>query len=167
MLVILRTAWAIKRGRLLEPRAQRRTMLVPFIVVAVLMISAFTCTPSQQNNELDPRLIAFLECQECIDGERDVVVKMGDSAVAALTRALLNGPTDYRVRLVEKSLEMFINPTPSASVIRAQLDSYRSLYRRRATYALGLIATPAAKVALCRAKATPNLSAIDEPSRRE
>jgi len=102
------------------------------------------------------RVLAYMQCQECIEGEREAVIAMGDTAVTQLRQFLLNGPPADRVQLVRLQLQR-IAPNASNSVIDHQLSSFDASYRLRAADALGAIGSPAAREGLCRARSQPGL----------
>ncbi|MEO7521642.1 MAG: hypothetical protein ABIW79_07490 [Gemmatimonas sp.] len=135
---------------------------VRLITWALLAFSCAACngasTSTQSTVPIDGRVLAFMECEECIQGERARVVQMGDTAVQALREALSHGPNPHRVAIVDSSLRQFTKPPPSQAAIAYQLRIFRALYARRSALALGLIGTPAAKAALCEARQFAPLS---------
>lgn len=129
--------------------------LVASIAAACTSVSTVIALP------IDGRVLAFMECEECIQRERDKVVQMGDTAVPALRQALLHGPSDSRLSLMDSSLRRFTTLAPSQSAVQYQLRIYRSMYTTRSALALGLIGGAAARAALCEAKKSALLSRLE------
>src|SRR5688572_27847111 len=97
----------------------------------------------------------WLLCEECVEGERDSVVRIGDRAVKKLGKAL-KGPPDEgveNIRLqVEANYRRIRSPASSQQeYVSHYLDNYRALYQSRSAVALGLIATPRARELLLEA----------------
>jgi hypothetical protein len=99
-----------------------------------------------------------MECQECIEGELERVVQMGDSAVSALQQAMDSGPSAERVGSLTRFLQISTNPAPSQAAIQYQLAIYRAMYRHRAARALGFIGGDSARRVLCVSRARTELS---------
>ena len=93
---------------------------------------------------------AWLLCEECIEGELDSVVALGDQAVPPLQRAL-KGPPGERRENMRRQAEGVYALLPDTSIIIRQtyLDRYEanyvSSYQARAAVALGRIGTPKAR----------------------
>jgi hypothetical protein len=113
------------------------------VVLAVLLVigvwrGPFDCGRAGRE-ERQEAVLAWLECVECIDGEREAVVAQRGCPVPALTDALLNGPGPGRVANVRRKLEL--SSTPVGTVTRGQLvqigvEGYTATYRVRAAIAL-------------------------------
>jgi hypothetical protein len=103
---------------------------------------------------IDSRVLAYMECAECREGELEAVTTARDTAVPPLQQILIAGPDAHRLSVVEHSLRATLTPTPSDAAIQFQLASFRRMYETRAIRALSIIATGDAKTALCRARAT-------------
>jgi len=111
----------------------------------------------------EPQVVAgsvlrWMQCQECIDGERAAVVAMGDSAVPDLRRLLIDGPpADFVDRVRAEARTPLQRPTgvqvPPQTFVERVVEDFRSSYRVRASSALGLIGGPAAIAALCAGRA--------------
>lgn len=132
-------------------RRQRTPMIVGGALLALLI--GCRATPAPQRTEAD-RVLAYLQCQECINGERKAVIAMGDTAVVQLRQLLLNGPPAYRVQIVRTRLQRLAPQAPSA-VLQDQLSDFDASYRLRAADALSAIGGNAARDAMCRARAQP------------
>jgi len=102
-----------------------------------------------------PIVRAWMQCQDCMNRERERVVALGDIAVPQLRDVLLNGPPPAHILAVDEVLQEIgsraapLNP----AVMALEREGFRSMYRIRASAALVEIGTPAARTALCDARA--------------
>lgn len=114
-------------------------------------------------------IIAYLECEECMDGERAAVVKLGRTAVPTLAAALREGPSDVQLELLRRhitnthrKLKEYEQTHPEAKPLRSvefyvklYTDNYLALHQSRAATALGAIGGPEARRALEEASRKP------------
>jgi hypothetical protein len=96
---------------------------------------------------------AWLNCDECINGERAAVRALGETAVPQLVRALLEGPpAAHRELIRQQGLAMYSKgglDSLSANRYSTQLvDNYVANYQARAAVSLGDIRTVRAISAL-------------------
>ena len=96
-------------------------------------------------------IVAWLECEECGDGELTAVVKLGEAAVPSLVATLRDGPSpasreQHRRHLVATyaDLKRFAAGRPDRKLIASEdeyvrmfADNYVALYRVRSAVALG------------------------------
>jgi hypothetical protein len=89
------------------------------------------------------QVVAWLECGECLDGERAAVRGQGNWPVSALSLALLDGPGPNRRANVRRRMELTY-PTgaslPQTEYVALGLQGYVETYQRRAAIALADIA---------------------------
>ena len=135
--------------------------------VVLICFSAATGSACRTNGRITPdtataRVLALMECIECNRGERAAVLALGQLARPSLDSAL-GGPHVHRLAVVDSALRFAIPPVP-AHVIQLQLKAYKSMYRRRAANALGIIGGPRALALLCRARTDTSLRASDSAS---
>ena len=84
----------------------------------------------RSGKSLDTRVFGYLECIDCLGGERAVVLRMGDSAVPSLRTALLRGPDPQRVHILDSTLRRRLEVVRPGIADR-QVKAYRSSYTRR------------------------------------
>jgi hypothetical protein len=111
----------------------------------------------------------WLECVECQNGELQAVVKLGQAAVPALARAVVDGPSAAKQQSYEAYLRrVFADlkkreqtrpksavPYTEAEFIKRDMDKLVNLYRVRAARALGEIGGGDAAKALDKALNLP------------
>ncbi|MBL0172224.1 MAG: hypothetical protein IPP90_16165 [Gemmatimonadaceae bacterium] len=107
-----------------------------------------------QQNAVDTIVYAWMQCQDCLSRERDRVMLLGDSAVPRLRDILINGPPPSHMESIQKSLQYLVSHAdsgrvPSNTVVAAQLEAFRTMYRIRAASALAGISNASAVSALC------------------
>jgi hypothetical protein len=139
----------------------------PSVLVIALMASSCavptTPTPvmpsSERAVEIRSTVVAWLDCEECSDGELSAVVKLGDAAVPSLAASLRDGLAPARREQLRRHLEESYTRLPDRS--RASMDVYVqrytdnmvALHQVRAATALSIIGGPAARRALEDAQA--------------
>jgi HEAT repeat protein len=115
----------------------------------------------QQATEARRQIARWLDCEDCIDGELDAVVKLGATAVPTLSAVLDKGPSEanlerMRIHLVE-SRERLVEysrkhggkePPGETEFVQPFLDNYVARHRIRAATGLGAIGGPEARKAL-------------------
>jgi hypothetical protein len=137
-----------------------------WLLTCGVRISAQPTTPVQPPpTPGDPIIAAWLECDECRDGELEAVRKLGPSAVSRLASALNGGPSPARLQSYDKFLRKLyadVKARPKSDVpyaedefVKRERDRYISLYRVRAARALGEIGGPEAVKALDQALTLP------------
>jgi hypothetical protein len=140
------------------------------LVAVCLVLLALACAnpnvaPSPSPSVGVTRAVyAWMQCQDCLDGERNRVVALGDSAVPML-QGLLSGPPVEHMNAVRRSIEelaarMPAPRMPSQITIDQQLAVFHSMYVGRAASALAGIGDSLSRKALCDARAT-NLAPVD------
>ena len=116
----------------------------------------------------------WLECEDCIDGELQALVKLGTPAVPSLGAALRSGPpqnkrTAYQTQLsatyqqavaYAKTHPEAPVPTTEADYIRRHMDNQVTRYQIRAANGLGAIGGPDAKKELTQALGLPLPTAV-------
>jgi len=124
-----------------------------------------TSTPAMPSPEkaveIRSTVMAWLDCEECSDGELAAVVKLGDAAVPSLVASLRGGLSPARREQLRRHLEESYTRLQNKS--RASADAYVqrytenlvALHRMRAADALSIIGSPAARQALESAQAEP------------
>lgn len=117
---------------------------------------------TQRAVEVRRTIVAWLECQECIDGELNAVVRLGQAAVPTLAATLAGGPSPasreaLRRHLVNayRELKEYERTKRGTTVtatedeyVRTYMDNYVALYKARAAEALGRIGGDRARRAL-------------------
>lgn len=115
-------------------------------------------------------IVAWLECEECTEGQLKSVVRLGDLAVPTLSATLAEGPSpasreslkrhlvatygqlvEYGKSHPEAKLEM-----SEGDYIKTYAENYVALYRVRSATALGAIGGSAARKALEKALEKPD-----------
>ena len=113
----------------------------------------------EQALELRQAVTGWLECEECEEGQLEVVLKQGELAVPSLGAALERGPSPAsleRVRMhLEKSHRDLVEyarthdevkvALKEEEYVKAYLENYRALHASRAAEALGKIGGEAAR----------------------
>jgi hypothetical protein len=110
--------------------------------------------PPERAAEVRTTVIAWLECEECTEGELEAVVKLGQAAVPTLAASLRDGPSPARREQLRRHLEESHarlkdrSRTSAAVYVHRYTDNLEALYRVRAARALGVIGGRAARQAL-------------------
>ena len=147
------------------PLVGLRARPTPLLRGAVALCAAIIvgCAPADAPRAaaVQQRVLALMECYECVDGELDSVVAQGVQAVPLLRTALLEGPAPGRLARMDSSLRYYTTPRASNTVIALQLGNYRALYRMRSTRALTAIGGTASSEALCAGRSVPQLTPGD------
>ncbi|MCC7052741.1 MAG: hypothetical protein IT355_05700 [Gemmatimonadaceae bacterium] len=151
---------------MLNPRRRRVQRWAALTLLALAPIGCsdrFGVTAGAAQADFDPRVLAYLECIECIDGERATVVGMGSVAVPGLRRAVLQGPAPARMALLDSTLRTLRKRIGRSRLlepaITQQKVSFRTLYFRRGSDALGAIGSDSAIAALCLARQVDDVPA--------
>lgn len=133
------------------------TRMLPATGLAILLLAAAAC---HDDPPTPPAVQLLMECIECTSGELAAVQALGDTAVPALRRFLLDGPPAEAVDRMRRNLVALGSDPASPSApgrltpaVTKQLDDYARLYRMRATLGLGAIATARSQAALCAGRA--------------
>ncbi len=118
----------------------------------LLMLVA--CTDPATQQQVDGAVYSWMQCIDCLAHERERVVAYGDAAVPRLRAILLDGPPPAHITAVSAMMQHLAQTAPPGSaptpaVIARQIESYRSMYRRRAISALTGIGGTQARAALC------------------
>ena len=122
----------------------------------------------EKATEVRNAVVAWLECEECTEGQLDAVVKLGEVAVPSLVASLREGPSPAGREGVQrhlmqtyKDLKAYAATHPEADVkmsedeyVKMYMDNYVALYQTRAAEALGTIGGDAARDALNEAGKT-------------
>lgn len=112
--------------------------------------------------EMRRTIVAWLECEECEDGERDAVTKLGQKIVPSLAATLRQGPSvasreRLRLHLKETYGEMSKHSGAAGGTsleysetdfVNTYLANYEALYRVRSAQALAAIGGDEARKAL-------------------
>jgi hypothetical protein len=144
----------------LQGLVSRRGVSVPRLAAMLLAASTLSCEvcPDGKPTALD----AWLECDDCLDEQRDSVAQLGASAVPVLTAILRTGPSAARQAEVKEQLGRHygdlksyrathpdIGSLPDSQAFVARyLDAYVKGYRARAALALVVLNIPAGDRAL-------------------
>jgi hypothetical protein len=139
-----------------------KSLGVAFVISSILT-SAFwqrnitrpTGAAVATKSAVEPRraILAWLECEECGDGELEAVVKLGSLAVPSLATSLREGPSQAKRELRWRELinshdrvgayymkhRKLIVPMSQQTFVRAYLDNYVALYQKRAAIGLAAI----------------------------
>jgi hypothetical protein len=114
-------------------------------------------------------MVAYFECEDCIDGELAAVVRFGPSIVSSLAATLRGGPPPASREIVRSRLARAYggaqdpswrpsddpNAWNQGEYVQHFLDNYVALYQSRAALALGAIGGPNALRALEEAARLP------------
>jgi hypothetical protein len=138
---------------------------IPAVMLATALGAVGCSQDSAAPIAIQPAILRWMQCQECVRGELDSVVTIGAAAEPVLRHILVHGPPPDLEAQVDSQLRKPMHGAgglgvPPAPLIEAMLEDYRSNYRVRASKALGVIGTDAARSALCDGKAQ-NFSRID------
>lgn len=112
-------------------------------------------------------VIAWMECEECEDAQRDSVLALGRQIVPILTEFLLMGPPQVRTDSLEAHLSQQyatlaayalthsnVSLPSERDYVGAYVSGYRMKYRMRSALLLGLLGGVEARQALDSALAT-------------
>jgi len=120
--------------------------------------------PPERAVQIRTIVIAWLDCDECVDGELAAVVKVGDAAVPSLAAALREGLAPGRLEGLRRHLEeSYTRLGDKSAKSRASKDVYvqrytdnlLALHQVRAAIALSSIGGPDARRALEDAQNAP------------
>jgi hypothetical protein len=140
------------------------------LAILIMCLAALGCRPAEEPGKLSPEeaaearrtIVAWLECEECTDGELEAVVTLGKVAVPSLVASLQKGPAPASLELVRRQLAAnykaiveYARTHPEAKIpmseetyVKTYLDNYIALYRIRSAESLAEIGGPEAKRAL-------------------
>lgn len=140
------------------------------LAILSVCLAALGCEPSKEVRKLSPEeaaearrtIVAWLECEECTDGELKAVVELGKVAVPSLVASLQKGPAPASLELVRrqlatnyKALVKYARRHPEAKTpmsedtyVKTYLGNYIALYRIRSAMGLAEIGGPEATKAL-------------------
>lgn len=143
------------------------TRLIAALIACLVVLG---CQPRKEQPELSPEkaakarqtIVAWLECEECTDGELDSVVKLGEGAVPSLIANLEKGPAPASLELVRRQLASNYQalteyakshpeaktPMTQETYIKTYLGNYIALYRIRSAIGLAEIGGSEARRAL-------------------
>jgi hypothetical protein len=117
--------------------------------------------PPEKAVEIRNTVMAWLDCEECNDGELQAVVKLGEAAVPSLVASLRDGPALATREQLRRHLEESYtrlqdrNRTTAAVYVQRHTENLVALYQVRAAHALSIVGGPAARQALENAQAEP------------
>ncbi len=140
------------------------------LAILAVCLTALGCQPQEERPKLSPEegaearrtIVAWLECDECVDGELESVVKLGKAAVPNLVASLKKGAAPASLELVRRQLAAnyealaeYAKTHPEAKIpmsketyIKTYLGNYIALYRVRSAMALAELGGPEARKAL-------------------
>jgi HEAT repeat protein len=146
-----------------------------------------TGSPSRSANGFDPEqaqearatTIKWLECEECVDGELEAVVRLGQDIVPSLEAVLHEGLSPAGRKFLESELEKRYdrmmaraeeNPRTRPAGTREQfleqyMGNFEAMYRIRAAIALGEIGGSKANQALQEASQTEHRRDVERAIR--
>jgi hypothetical protein len=118
--------------------------------------------PPEQALAVRQAVVAWLECEECTEGQLEGVLKQGPLAVPSLAAALERGPSPASLEKVRRHLEQSHRNLVEYSrthdevkvelneeeYVKLYLENYRANYGIRAAQALGKIGGDAARKSL-------------------
>ena len=140
--------------------------------------------PPERALEMRQALIAWLECEECTEGQLEALLKQGELAVPSLAAALRYGPSPASLERVQGQLEQTYRELLVYSqthdevklelkedeFVKLYLDNYRASHAARAAEALGMVGGELAKATLDSASRlrfrADVLAVIQESARR-
>lgn len=116
----------------------------------------------EQKAEARRTIVAWLECEECTEGQLEAVVKLGAAAVPSLAASLREGPSQANREVLRRNLaatyrelKEYERTHPEAKVtlseeeyVRTYMENYVALHQTRSAKALGAIGGPEARRAL-------------------
>lgn len=138
-------------------------------------VLAATPAPSAEEQAAAARrtIAAWLECDECTDGELEAVLRLGSRAVPTLSATLERGPSPAARELARRELRARYaeleqrarargTPLPATDVdawLDRQIEAYVARYQVRSAQALARLGGPDAQRALLAAQASGSLRA--------
>ena len=146
-----------------------RFSVTPLVVLALGSLAVTVPAQEQPTPALqaDARraIVAWLQCDECTEGELEAVVRLGQLAVPSLSATLRQGPPAstreaHRLHLIESfnGMQAHAKTHPESRVAMTEqqyvgryLSNLDALYRSRAAEALSQIGGPQAEQALADA----------------
>ena len=139
-------------------------------ILAACVVALGCPTQEQKVPELSPEeaaearrtIVAWLECEECTDGELEAVVALGEVAVPSLAASLQEGPAPASLELVRRQLianyaalteyakthREAATPLSEEEYVETYLGNYVALCRIRSAMGLAEIGGPEARAAL-------------------
>lgn len=151
-------------------RARATLLRWPRITITVIVLLAPACQTRMTADSVSMMtpehavaarraIVAWLECEECADGELAAVVRLEQTAVPSLVASLRDGPPPARREAQRRHLVLTYRRLKLAMTeeqyVRRYAENYFALYRIRAADALSAIGGPAATQALEDAAAEP------------
>lgn len=146
----------------------------PTLAIAAMCVVALGCQAvygqanrsSEEQVKVQQTIVDWLECEECVDGELEAVVKLGEALVPSLANTLQRGPAPERLESVRRrlsdnydALTAYAKTHPETRIpmtkdeyVRTYLDNYVALYRVRSAQALSRIGGAEARRALEQAR---------------
>ncbi len=143
---------------MIRPPWNRRLLLLSIAVASAGVGCSRSIIPD--GTVIDTRVFAYLECIDCLRGQRAVVIRMGDSAVPSLRVALERGPDSQRVQILDSTLRRRLTLL-RPGIAERQVRAYRASYTRRAADALGDIGGGLAISALCAGRGNTPPGSVD------
>ena len=120
-----------------------------WLVLGVVLAAACQRPPTDSERRTVER---WLLCEECVDGELDSVVALGDRALPLLKAALEGPPADRRANMRLQAEAMYTQIRDTSNLVGRQpyvayhTDNYVASYQSRAATALQRIGTADARV---------------------
>lgn len=114
----------------------------------------------KKSEEIRTRLVEWLECEECTEGELEALTAFGREVVPMLAKTLVQGPAPASRELLRRDLvrryhelqryaathpEEGLGDLTESEFVDLYLGNYVALYRVRAAQALGAIGGPEAE----------------------
>lgn len=122
----------------------------PWGWLPLLLVVAAGCQRLTSTEQATVR--RWLLCEECVAGERDSVVALGDRAVPTLGKALEGPPADglenIRNQVASEYARISSHVVSRQAYVRHYVDNYVATYQSRAAVALAGIGTPRARAVL-------------------
>jgi hypothetical protein len=138
------------------------TILMTFCLSAPECHKHGTRPSPEEATQIRQAIVTYLECEECMDGESEAVVKLGRKAVPTLAAALSEGPSNVQLELLRRhitttyrKLKEYELTHPETRPLQSEefyvklyTNNYVALHQSRAAMALGAIGGAEAKRAL-------------------
>jgi len=145
------------------------------VVIGVLIcLAVLACTRGESKSTTTPELspeqradarrtmVAYLECEECTEGQLEAVVKLGETIVPSLAASLHAGPSPASLEVLRDHLETNYDRLQKygrthrearlemgkGEYVRTYTENFVALYQVRAATALGAIGGRKAEEAL-------------------
>jgi hypothetical protein len=130
--------------------------LSPAVILVFLSTSAAVVSGCGRSRSVPEAVEAWFDCEECEDGQRARVRALGERAVPALERMLLDGPSRRQRRLVRRKFESIEAVARTGGVGSKQeidelVQAFVANRQKRAALSLGDIGGDRARDALRRA----------------